>query len=141
MFLILSLDTGTGNDGENNSSTMLFKISLSCGSRMLIPDHGSQFLSIPDLGFKNNNKRGGEGKNYTLASFFCRHKFPKIVNILFLKRYPYRSVRNLSKLTKNYSIFYFKNCHKTLRNMGWGYGKTRSRIQVSKKHRIRDPQH
>ncbi len=56
-----------------------------CGSRMFIPDPGSWFLPIPDLGSripdlgsKNRNKR--EGWKKICYTFFCSHKFHKIVN-------------------------------------------------------------
>ncbi len=43
---------------------------------------GSWFLPIPDPGSKNGNKRDGWKKNFC-QTFFCSHKFHKIVNNFF----------------------------------------------------------
>jgi hypothetical protein len=57
---------------------------LQCwGPGMFIPDPGSWFLTIPDLGSKNTHKRGG-GEQNCCHTFFLATNFTKSKFILFL---------------------------------------------------------
>jgi hypothetical protein len=63
---------------------MCYIIRQCCGPGMFIPDPESLFLPIPDPGTKNRNKREGWQK-ICRHTFFCSHKFHKIVNYFILE--------------------------------------------------------
>jgi hypothetical protein len=96
---------------------------------MFIPDPDLYASRIPDK--KNSNKREG--------SFFCCHKFHKIVNYFIFELLKNKVLANL--FSKNYRTFYPKNCHQARKNMGLGSGIGFSRIpdQGSNRHLIPDP--
>jgi hypothetical protein len=72
--------------------------------RSRIPDPGTWFLSIPDPGSNNNNKRGGE-KKFVVLPFFVATNFTKFKIILFWNRYR----KKLFQFTKYHSTFYLKD--------------------------------
>ncbi len=97
---------------------------------MFIPD--PDFLPIPDPGSRIQKQRGVN--KICCHTFFCSHKFHKIV--IFLKCWR----TNLGQFSKNYRTFYTKNCHPALKNMDLGSSPySGSRIQGSKRQRIPDP--
>ncbi len=105
-----------------------------CLSRILIFTHPGSRIQ------KQLQKRGVK-KNWCYT-FLCSHKFHKIVHYFSFEVLK----KNLGQFSKNYRTFYPKNCHKALKSMGLGSEirdpeKTYSgsRIQVSKRHRIPDP--
>ncbi len=85
---------------------------------MFIPDPGSRFLSIPDPGSKNSNKKEG-WKKISCHTFFCSHKFHKIEHYLIFE---ILKEKNLGQFSKNSRTFYSNNCHYALKNMGLGSG-------------------
>ncbi len=53
-----------------------------CGSGMFIPDHDFCPSRIPNLGYKNSNKK--EGRNIFLLSYlFCSHKYHKNLKLFY----------------------------------------------------------
>jgi hypothetical protein len=114
---------------------------------MFIPDPGSCFYPsrIPDLGsrFQKQQQNRERWKKIIVKPFYVATKFNKIVNY-----FSFEIIENkiYDKFSKNYRTYYQTNCQKPLQNMVLGSGirnpeKTHSgsRIQGSKRHRIRDP--
>ena len=67
------------------------------GSGMFIPDPGSLFLTIPDPGFKNSNKRE-RWKKICCQNFLCSHKFHKIENYFTLELLKKKFLANFQKI-------------------------------------------
>ncbi len=104
-----------------------------CGSGMFIPDPGSWFLPIPDLGSqiqKQQQKRRGE-KN--LLSYRYLFFLPQISQNWKLFYFWNVEEKKLGQFSKNCRTFYPKICHQALENMGLG-----SEIRIRKKP-IPDP--
>ena len=105
-----------------------------------IPDPGSR---IPDTGSKNSNKR--EGRKKIRYTFLCSHKFYKIENFLsfeMLKKKIWANFHRIielfiQKIVTKLSKIWVWDPGSEIRDMENNY--SGSRIQGSKRHRIRDP--
>ncbi len=76
-----------------------------CGSGVFIPD--PVFLSVPDLGSENSNKRE-RWKKISCTAFFCSQKYNENWKLFYFWT---GEENNLGQFTKNYRTFYPKNCH------------------------------
>jgi hypothetical protein len=108
-----------------------------CGSGMFIPDPDFYPSGIPDPGSKNRNKR--EGEKNCCHTFFCSHRFHKIVNYFMFETLKKQIWANFQRIIE---IFTQKIVTK-LSKYGFGIRDPRSGILGSKRHRIPDldPQH
>ncbi len=109
------------------------------GSRILIFTHPGSRIRISDPGFKNSNKREGSTK-ISCHTFFCSHKFHKIVNYFIFELLQNKIWDNFQRITR---LFIQKIVTKLSKIWVWdlGSGKNLSQIrdQGSKRHRTPDP--
>ncbi len=113
------------------------------GSRILIFTHPGSRISDP--GSKNSNKREG-WKKICYHTFFCSHKFHRIVNYFIfevLKKKILVSFQISTELFIHKIVISSQKYGFGIRDTRSGIGKNLSRIRVqwSKRHRIPDPQH